>query len=1105
MEANHTIKTLAILFIFAICGVSSLWAETVVDVPQPGILSSQLTTMDKNVKINGAINGSDIKYLRQQINNGNITSLNLSDASIVSGGDAYYEEFTTNDNIVGECMFNQCENLEYISLPNSITYISSKAFSKSGLKKIEIPDKVSTLGFDAFAYCNALDTVVLGRKTNKLEQGVFFGSSVKVVYVRSSFIPTITYYLFSSNPTICVYSDMKDDFADSDWNEFGTIVGNLEELYPQDMTSSILKTSLDKYFVDKACTELKSEYASMHVDGLMHEMTNDSLPDAVVNMILKIRNDSWAAHEKEFRISEYKAYSDANYWNGAMMATGGSYMGNPTGIYASDDSPLYVFVDQDIPSDATLYFAGCVNNDLIGNAKTGHKLTKGLNIIDGQKDALYYIVYTADTRSKTKKLSEWPDIKIHIEGGVVNGYYDVARHNDNDYVELLNNATHDLFTVKGGETILNFKTSTYKEVFPSTIKSSVVWFDSLTVWEKELMGMCESVASGRRAIAPFRLTGGEAIFPIYYNNPNFAIEGKASDDGYANSCPYRTSYNSVDCIRKSFVIQAGLDDWCAAHECGHNNQGAINLESCTEVSNNLFSNVICYLDGVTTTKGHPLATTMNYYAHRVPFFSRDVTSKMRMYYQLYLYYHQAEKNTAFYPTLFQELRKDPLELWTNTYNSSLKFVRKVCEVAQEDLTDFFTVWGFFEPCNLTIDDYGIYDLTVTQEDIDKTLEEISKYPKKNREILFIEDRVEEIPATDFLVAKDGKRAGSDQIGQCGDLGQFTDFISASAEPSEYAYLQVDTLYAMNGKGGVGFLVQDKDGKILYAANTLSFCIPSCVGKEFAIYSVDADGTLHEVSRQEGGLEIVHLTEPGKLSDSLSTLAVKAVITGPLNGTDIQYLRKLINEEKLQSIDISGATIVGGGDAYYEDYTTASDEIGRNSFYYCAKLGSVVLPQSVNTIGRQAFSRSGLQDVEIPEGVTSIGFDAFAYCSQLSKVIIGPDVEKIQQGAFYESAVKDVYVKPTTPPAIASYLFSSKPIIHVYASALADYETSGWAEFGTLVGDLEECELTKVEDIEVISQTTPKDGYIYDMFGRRVSSLQPANVYIKDGKKIIFLR
>ena len=78
MEANHIIKTLASLFAFAICGVSSLWAETIVSVPQPGTLSALLTTMDKNVKINGAINGSDIKYLRQQINNGNESEVGYS-------------------------------------------------------------------------------------------------------------------------------------------------------------------------------------------------------------------------------------------------------------------------------------------------------------------------------------------------------------------------------------------------------------------------------------------------------------------------------------------------------------------------------------------------------------------------------------------------------------------------------------------------------------------------------------------------------------------------------------------------------------------------------------------------------------------------------------------------------------------------------------------------------------------------------------------------------------------------------------------------------------------------------------------------------------------
>lgn len=1100
----HIIRTLAISFSLAICGISSLWAETVVDVQQAGSLSSLLTSMEKEVRLTGYINGSDVKYLREQINGGNITSLNLSDVSIVSGGDAYYEDYKTSDGIIGDYMFNQCGNLEHVVLPNNISEISSKAFSRTGLKKIEIPDNVSTLGFDAFAYCSSLDTVVLGKKVKTLNQGVFYGSSVKKAYVRTSFIPAISYYLFSSSPTICVYSDLMDDFIDSDWNEFGTIVGELETIYAQDIDPSItLRSLMNVYFADNACTELKSEYASMDDATLTQTMTSDGVTDDLINIALKVKKNQWNAYEKEFRIHEYNAYSDANYWNGAMMATGGSYMGNPTGIYASDDSPLYVFVDQDIPSDATLYFAGCVNNDLIENAKTGHKLTKGLNIIDGQKDALYYIVYTADTRSKTKKLNEWPYIKIHIEGGVVNGYYDVARHTDEDYVDLLSNATHDLFTVKGGETILNFKTSTYKEVFPSTIKSSVVWFDSLTVWEKELMGMCESVASGRRAVAPFRLTGGEAIFPIYYNNPNFAIEGKATDDGYANSCPYRTSYNSVDCIRKSFVIQAGLDDWCAAHECGHNNQGAINLESCTEVSNNLFSNVICYLDGVTTTKGHPLATTMNYYAHHVPFFSRDVTSKMRMYYQLYLYYHQAEKNTAFYPTLFQELRKDPLELWTNTYNSSLKFVRKVCEVAQEDLTDFFTAWGFFEPCNLTIDDYGIYDLTVTQEDIDKTLEEISKYPKKNREILFIEDRVEEIPATDFLVAKDGKRAGSDQIGQCGDLGQFTDFLSGESQPSQYTYIQADSLYAMSGSGGIGFVALNNDGKMVYAANALRFCIPSCVDEDFTIYSVDLDGTMHEVAKSGSGVETVGMTEAGTLSDHLSPQAVKAKISGPINGTDIKYLRQLVAAGNLQSIDLSEATIVSGGDAYYETYTTSDDDMGAYSFYNHRGLVSLTLPQNITSIGSNAFAQSGLMSVQIPDNVVSVELDAFAYCSQLSTVEIGENVKRLSQGVFYNSEVKHVYVKAKTPPAIGNYLFSSKPIIHVYAESLAEYEASAWAEYGTLVGDLGD--YTSIKNVDAISVDIQNDGFYYDLLGRRGSSLQPAKVYIKDGKKIIFLR
>ena len=93
-------------------------------------------------------------------------------------------------------------------------------------------------------------------------------------------------------------------------------------------------------------------------------------------------------------------------------------------------------------------------------------------------------------------------------------------------------------------------------------------------------------------------------------------------------------------------------------------------------------------------------------------------------------------------------------------------------------------------------------------------------------------------------------------------------------------------------------------------------------------------------------------------------------------------------------------------------------------------------------------------VEIPNSVTRVGEDAFAYCQYLKKVTIGSNVKYLEKGAFYESPVKDVYVKALTPPKVSSYLFSKKPVIHVHPQALAAYEASEWAQYGTIVGDLD---------------------------------------------------
>ena len=1096
---------LGIACLFAV----NAWAADTIHVAKAGTLASLMENAGKLVKLTGFINGTDVKFLREKINAGALTSLDLADVRIVSGGEAYYESYTTQKDILGDYMFADCGKLRTVVLPTTITSIGKYAFSKTGISKVEIPDGVTLLGHASFADCTSLRTVVIGRRVSRLNQAVFYNSSsITTAYVKPKTPPSLDAYIFTASPTIRVYSSVLNEYKASSWSQYGTILGRLENTYPEEETdsSAVVNEKANVFFEDVACTALRAEYQSMNDDELLQALTEAGMPSFMKDIALKLKNDTWERFEKDFRIHSYNAYSDAVYWNGKLRTTGGSYMGNPTGIYTTGYGPLYVFVDEDVPTGATLYIAGCQGNDLVSSAKQGKMLKKGLNIVDGTDNALYYIIYIADTKSMTKPLSAWPDMKIHIEGGVVNGYYDVSRKSPSDYRAILAKATHERFTVKGGQSLFNFKTSTYRSVWPTTIDKSICWFDSLTVWEKELAGISESVASGQRAGAPFYLTGGKAYFPTYYNNPNFAIEGEASDGGFANSASFRTMYNTAGCVESSFDVSktSTFDDWCSAHECGHNNQGPITVEGGTEVSNNLFSNYIRFHTGLVTTSGAPLTTIMDEAARHEPFFTRPLDSQMRMYWQLYLYYHLAQRNTSFYPTLFNALRDDPMTLYSSN-TGCLKFVRKVCEIVQEDLTEFFRLWGFFEPLtNHIVNDYGEHSMTVRQADIDNTLKEIAKYPTKNREILFIEDRADYVPTTGFLTTAGQHRRESERVGQCGDVGQFTSYLSNACAPSSYTYLQADSLYALEGEGGLGFVALDEFGNLQFAANAKHFCIPSSQLSTFnsQLFSLDADGSLHEIIKAGNGAEYVVMPKAGVLPDSLSAKAIKATISGNINGTDIKYLRQLISEGNLASIDLTEAKVVSGGVAYYESYRSSLNTMGAYAFDSFKKLVSMRLPLKLTKIGDRAFRFSGLKMIEIPDAVTTIGLEAFGGSEMLTTVIIGKKVSSLAQGVFYNCPVKDVYVKALTPPTLADYIFNSKPTIHVYASALAKYQASSWAKFGTIVGDLDDDVIDGIEEIQNTKSKVQNDEVIFDLMGRKVVDMKPGTIYIKNGKKFM---
>ena len=75
-------------------------------------------------------------------------------------------------------------------------------------------------------------------------------------------------------------------------------------------------------------------------------------------------------------------------------------------------------------------------------------------------------------------------------------------------------------------------------------------------------------------------------------------------------------------------------------------------------------------------------------------------------------------------------------------------------------------------------------------------------------------------------------------------------------------------------------------------------------------------------------------------------------------------------------------------------------IGATAFEDCSSLTSIAMSNNLKNIGEYAFSRcSALTSIIIPNSVVSIGASAFYNCSSLTSIVIGNGVKSIGQDAF----------------------------------------------------------------------------------------------------------
>lgn len=744
-----------------------------------------------------------------------------------------------------------------------------------------------------------------------------------------------------------------------------------KEALGEQANESKYQALLDKIFTDKACTTLNSTYAGKTADQIKADDTFKALPAGLQAAVLKVKSGDWAETDpvnaeitwdsdraKKFRVQLYEPYGSGQHVADLAGIQAYTNMNNPTGILSDNGSVLFVMVDKAPKDGSSLFLCPAAGAGMYNNPYEGTELHEGLNVVPGYTDCAHnFLFYTVETTGERvngrlqpkNKVTDYEPIKIHIEGGSINGYFDYTgdelykADTHEDYKYYADRARHEMFDLKGRYVICHFHLFDTKaqdsDAKPSwCLKSSLdpnintgngqcydlveimrCW-DRICLSERLMMGLqspdsiksankqfedlFETIEGDTEMIAGFKAAPTYS-YSDYFNNRMLGISMPGSL--YMNATSWRTAYNvnTITAITAGLPYNAGAD-WGPAHEYGHMNQAPVKVAGTTEISNNCFSNVAVYFRNEKTARADWPKYQVDVFNAGKTYLENGTWGTTRMYYQLFLYYHAAGHNKKFYPRLYELLRNHPLQksYYLNNRYDALHFVKMCCVAAQEDLTDYFESWGFFVPLkNYHIGDYSNFMASLSQEDIDAVKAEIKAFGfPENKQIIFIDDRPgsKKISWADYM--------SIEQAGALGGLEHFRAGVTASGKMGfTLEDGKINVTLEDGASAGVGFLLYDQDGTLLGFSNDYTFpvsskAIAAIMAGTATLSAVSADGKTVEVENQFlTASGEARLAELNKLVDSFAPVLGKVDPEGLRAGFYMPFyitdLQKAIDDAK----------------------------------------------------------------------------------------------------------------------------------------------------------------------------------------------------------------